>query len=174
MLVVKNFAGNQTEPFFTTSVPVFEQDTEGNLTLEFTINKSNNEDGFNLLQEESIVTAANYDFRVKQLIDNKPGRKTILAISTFFDLAYQFKDKTFGGTHSSQEFITYLLSGTGWSATIDFTETATIYKFGSKNIIQCVNQICDAFNCEFEILPNNRVHFSKSLAPQRCTVSLRS
>lgn len=127
--------------------------------------QSINEDGFNLLQEESIVTAANYDFRVKQLIDNKPGRKTILAISTFFDLAYQFKDKTFGGTHSSQEFITYLLSGTGWSATIDFTETATIYKFGSKNIIQCVNQICDAFNCEFEILPNNRVHFSKSLGP---------
>ncbi|TKI50605.1 phage tail protein [Lysinibacillus tabacifolii] len=165
MLVVKNFAGNQTEPFFTTSAPVFEQDTLGNLTLEFTINKSNNEDGFNLLQEESIVTAANYDFRVKQLIDNKPERKTILAISTFFDLAYQFKDKTFGGTHSSQEFITYLLSGTGWSATIDFTETATIYKFGSKNIIQCVNQICDAFNCEFEILPNNRVHFSKSLGP---------
>lgn len=127
--------------------------------------QSINEDGFNLLQEESIVTAANYDFRVKQLIDNKPGRKTILAISTFFDLAYQFKDKTFGGTHSSQEFITYLLSGTDWSATIDFTETATIYKFGSKNIIQCVNQICDAFNCEFEILPNNRVHFSKSLGP---------
>ncbi|POZ56261.1 hypothetical protein LYSIN_01044 [Lysinibacillus sphaericus] len=165
MLVVKNFAGNQTEPFFTTSAPVFEQDTLGNLTLEFTINKSNNEDGFNLLQEESIVTAANYDFRVKQLIDNKPERKTILAISTFFDLAYQFKDKTFGGTHSSQEFVNYLFAGTGWSATIDFTETATIYKFGSKNIIQCVNQICDAFNCEFEILPNNRVHFSKSLGP---------
>ncbi|MFJ7646943.1 phage tail protein [Lysinibacillus sp. NPDC097279] len=165
MLIVTNFAGNQTEPFFTTSAPVFEQDTQGNLTLEFTVNKSNNEAGFNLLQEESIVTVANYDFRVKQIIDDKPGRKTILAISTFFDLAYQFKDKTFGGTHSSQEFVTYLLSGTGWRATLDFMETATIYKFGSKNIIQCVNQICDAFNCEFEILPNNRVLFSKSLGP---------
>ncbi|MGE7840497.1 phage tail spike protein [Lysinibacillus sp. NPDC093712] len=165
MLVVTNFAGNQTEPFFTTSAPVFEQDTQGNLTLEFTVNKSNNEAGFNLLQEESIVRAANYDFRVKQIIDDKPGRKTILAISTFFDLAYQFKDKTFGGTHSSQEFVNYLFAGTGWTAKIDFTETATIYKFGSKNIIQCVNQICDAFNCEFEILPNNRVHFSKTLGP---------
>lgn len=165
MLIVTNFAGNQTEPFFTTSAPAFEQDTQGNLTLEFTVNKSNNEAGFNLLQEESIVRAANYDFRVKQIIDDKPGRKTILAISTFFDLAYQFKDKTFGGTHSSQEFVNYLFVGTGWSATVDFMETATIYKFGSKNIIQCVNQICDAFNCEFEILPNNRVHFSKSLGP---------
>jgi phage minor structural protein len=163
MLIVTNYAGNQTEPFFTTSSPVFEQDTQGNLTLEFTVNNSNNEAGFNLLQEESIVTAANYDFRVKQLIDDKPGRKTILAISTFFDLAYQFKDKTFGGTHTSKEFVNYLFADTGWNATIDFTETATIYKFGSKNIIQCVNQICDAFNCEFEILPNNRVHFSKSL-----------
>lgn len=165
MLIVTNFAGTQTEPFFTTSAPVFEQDTQGNLTLEFTVNKTNNEAGFNLLQEESIVTAANYNFRVKQLIDDKPGRKTIFAISTFFDLAYQFKETTFGGTHSSQEFVNYLFAGTDWSANIDFTETATIYKFGSKNIVQCVNQICDAFNCEFEILPNNRVHFSKSLGP---------
>lgn len=165
MLIVTNFAGNQTEPFFTTSAPVFEQDTLGNLTLEFTVNKTNNEAGFNLLREESIVTAANYDFRVKQLIDDKPGRKTILAISTFFDLAYQFKDETFGGTHTSKEFVSYLLANTGWTATCDFTETETINKFGSKNIIQCVNQICDAFNCEFEILPNYRVHFSKSLGP---------
>lgn len=165
MLIVTNFAGNQTEPFFTTSAPVFEQDTQGNLTLEFTVNKINNVAGFNLLQEESIVTAANYDFRVKQIIDDKLGRKTILAISTFFDLAYQFKDKTFGGTHSSQEFVNYLFTGSGWIATCDFTETETIDKFGSKNIVQCANQICDAFNCEFEILPNNQVHFSKSLGP---------
>ncbi|MEY9976598.1 phage tail protein [Lysinibacillus sp. RC79] len=165
MLIVTNYAGTRTEPFFTTSAPLFEQDTLGNTTLEFTVNKTNNEAGFNLLQEETIVTAANYTFRVKQLIDDKPGRKTILAISTFFDLAYQFKDKTFGGTHSSQEFVSYLFAGTGWTATCDFTETATIDKFGSKNIIQCVNQICDAINCEFEILPNKRVHFSKSLGP---------
>lgn len=165
MLVVTNYAGTQSEPFFTTSAPLFEQDTLGNTTLEFTVNKTNNEAGFNLLQEETIVTAANYDFRVKQIIDDKPGRKTILAISTFFDLAYQLKDKTYGGTHTSQEFINYLFAGTGWSVTCDFTETATIDKFGSKNIIQCVNQICDAFNCEFEVLPNKRVHFSKSLGP---------
>ncbi|MEB2279657.1 phage tail protein [Lysinibacillus xylanilyticus] len=165
MLIVTNYAGTRTEGFFTTSAPLFEQDTLGNTTLEFTVNKTNNEVGFNLLQEESIVTAANYDFRVKQIIDDKPGRKTILAISTFFDLAYQFKDKTYGGTHSSQEFVNYLFAGTGWTVTCDFTETATIDKFGSKNIIQCVNQVCDAFNCEFEILPNKRVHFSKSLGP---------
>ena len=165
MLIVTNFSGTRTEPFFTTSSPLFEQDTLGNLTLEFTVNKTNNEVGFNLLQEESIVNAANYTFRVKQIIDDKPGRKTILAISTFFDLAYQFKDKTYGGTHSSQEFVNYLFAGTEWSVTCDFTETATIDKFGSKNIVQCVNQICDAFNCEFEILPNNRVHFSKSIGP---------
>ncbi|MFF2174979.1 phage tail spike protein [Lysinibacillus sp. NPDC058147] len=165
MLIVTNYAGTRTEPFFTTSAPLFEQDTLGNTTLEFTVNKTNNESGFNLLQEETIVTAANYDFRVKQIIDDKPGRKTILAISTFFDLAYQFKDKTYGGTHSSQEFVNYLFASTGWTVTCDFTETATIDKFGSKNIIQCVNQICNAFDCEFEILPNKRVHFSKSLGP---------
>ncbi|MGE7940615.1 phage tail spike protein [Lysinibacillus xylanilyticus] len=165
MLIVTNYASTRTEPFFTTSAPLFEQDTLGNLTLEFTVNKTNNEAGFNLLQEEAIVTAANYDFRVKQIIDDKPGRKTILAISTFFDLAYQFKDTTYGGTHSSQEFVNYLLADTGWTVTCDFSDTATIDKFGSKNIIQCVNQICDAFNCEFEILPNKRVHFSKSLGP---------
>ncbi|MGE8004394.1 phage tail protein [Lysinibacillus sp. NPDC093216] len=165
MLIVTNYAGNRTEPFFTTSAPIFEQDTLGNTTLEFTVNKTNNEVGFNLLQEETIVTAANYDFRVKQIIDDKPGRKTILAISTFFDLAYQFKDKTFGGTHSSQEFVNYLFTGTGWVVTCDFNEIATIDKFGSKNIVQCINQVCNAFDCEFEILPNKRVHFSKSLGP---------
>ncbi|MGE7954802.1 phage tail protein [Lysinibacillus xylanilyticus] len=165
MLIVTNFAGTRTEPFFTTTAPLFEQDTLGNLTLDFTVNKTNNEIGFNLLQEESIVTAANYTFRVKQIIDDKPGRKTILGISTFFDLAYHFKDNTYGGTHSSQEFVNYLFAGTGWTVTCDFTETATIDKFGSKNIVQCVNQVCDAFNCEFEILPNNRVHFSKSIGP---------
>ncbi|WP_350224347.1 MULTISPECIES: phage tail protein [unclassified Lysinibacillus] len=79
--------------------------------------------------------------------------------STFFDLSYHFKDTTYGGTHSSQEFVNYLFAGTGWVVTCDFTETATITKFGSKNIIQCVNQICDAFNYEFEILTNKRVPF---------------
>ncbi|WP_196228886.1 phage tail protein [Lysinibacillus sphaericus] len=160
-----NFKGTQTEPFFTTSAPIFEQDTLGNLSLEFTVNKTNNEVGFNLLQEESVVTAAGYNFRVKQIYDDKPGRKTTLAISTFFDLSTVFKSSTLGGTHSIQEFLTYLFTGTGWTATFDFTGTETIGKFGIKNIIQCVNQICDAFDCEFEILPNNRVHFSKSLGP---------
>lgn len=165
MLIVTNFKGTQTEPFFTTSAPIFEQDNLGNLSLEFTVNKSNNEAGFNLLQDESVVTAANYRFRVKQINDDKPGRKTILAISTFFDMSYSFKSSTLGGTHTINEFLTYLFASTGWAVTCDFSDTATIGKFGSKNIIQCVNQVCDAFNCEFEILPNNRVHFSKSLGP---------
>lgn len=165
MLTVTNFTGTRTEPFFTTSAPLLEQDTLGNLSLEFTVNKKDNELGFNLLQEESVVTAADYNFRVKQISDDKPGRKTVLAISTFFDLAYKFKDTTYGGTHTSHEFVNYLFAGTGWTATCDFIETETIGKFGTKNAIQCVNQICDAFNCEFEILPNNRVHFSKSLGP---------
>jgi len=51
--------------------------------------------------------------------------------STFFDLSYHFKDTTYGGTHSSQEFVNYLFAGTGWVVTCDFTETAN-YKIRFK------------------------------------------
>lgn len=153
--------GSNVEPLNSIQAFNIEKEVNGNFTVSLTSFNYDNA-GYELLQEESIINVDGYDFRVKQLKENKFS-KNVTALSTFFDLNDERRDDTFAGTKTFNEFASYLFNGTGWTFTSDITESKFVPNFGNNNIIALVNALCSAFECEYEILQNNVVHFAKQI-----------
>jgi len=124
-----------------------------------TFNSSESNAGYAILVEEAIVTIDGFDFKVKQLEETRYG-KTVTATSTFFELTNQRQDAIYGGTHTFNEFATFVLNGTGWTYTSDIEESRLIANYGNANVITLINALCTEFNCEYEIRKNNVVHFT--------------
>lgn len=160
MLIVQN--GSQVEPLNYIQKLQIEKEVSGSHKLSFTSFNYGNNPAYELLKEESIVTVEGFDFRVKQLKENR-NSKTVTASNTFFDLGHQRQDEIYGGTHTFNEFMTFVLNGTSWTFTTDISESAFIDNFGNANILTLINNLCVAFECEYEILPNNIVHFTKQI-----------
>ena len=159
MIYVTN--GNNVEPL--TKISNFEMQEE--LNSDFTINLvsyPNNNPAYNILQEESVITVGDYDFRVKQLKETRTN-KQVVALNTFFDLVDIRQNDIYGGTRTFDEFATFIFSSTGWTFTSDVAGSKLIENFGENNVIALVNALCQVYECEYKILPNNRVHFSKQI-----------
>lgn len=152
----------QVEPLNHIQGLTIDKEVNGNFQLSLTSFNYANNPAYPLLQEESIVVVEEYEFRIKQIQENQYS-KSITAISTFFDLNDERKDDVFAGTKSFVDFATWLFNGTGWTFTTDIEESRYITDFGNGNIISLVNTLCTAFECEYEILPNHTVHFSKQI-----------
>lgn len=160
MLIVTN--GFQTEPLIQFNSFEMIQEVKGGLTISLTSLNVNNNPGHRLLAEETIVTVDAMDFRVKQYDETK-NFKTVQAVSTFFDLIDQRQEGIYGGSRTFDEFVSFVLSGSGWTFTSDITESLFIENFGQQNIIALIEHLCAMFKCEYEIRPNNHVHFSKEI-----------
>lgn len=159
MLYVTN--GNQVEPLNSVSNFEMEQEIKGNYSITFSSFKNNNP-AYPILVEESVVTVNDFDFRVKQLKETRHG-KQIVALSTFFDLVDKRQNEIYGGTHTFNEFMSFVLKDTGWTFTSDVTGSRLIENFGENNVIALINALCQTYECEFVILSNNRVHFSNKI-----------
>lgn len=152
----------QTEPLNHIQGLAIEKEINGNFQLSLTTFNKENNPGYSLLQEESKIVVEDYEFRVKQMRENRFS-KSITAINTFFDLNDERKDDMFAGTKSFVELATWLFEGTEWTMTTDIDERKYVPNFGNDNIIALVNTLCSVFECDYEILPNKTVHFSKQI-----------
>lgn len=163
MLSVTNLVG-QTEPL--NKIQRFEmvEEVKGALTVSLTSFLIANNPGHALLEEESIITVDDYDFRVKQMKESL-NRKTVTAISTFYDLIGHRQEEIYGGTRTFNQFATFIFSGTGWTFTSDVSDSMFIPNFGEDNVIKLVQGLCAVYECEFKILPNNRIQFAREIGP---------
>lgn len=155
---------NQTEPLNKYQGFLMEEEVNGAFTVSFTSFFHENNPGHELIEEESIITVDGYDFRIKQLKESN-NRKSVTAISTFYDLVGHRQEEIYGGTRTFNQFATFIFSGTGWTFTSDVTGSALIPNFGTDNVIKLVQGLCQVYECEFKILPNNRIHFAKEIGP---------
>ncbi|RKJ60555.1 hypothetical protein D7X33_27665, partial [Butyricicoccus sp. 1XD8-22] len=90
--------------------------------------------------------------------------KSATATHIYFDLVDSRQESIFGGTHTIEEFLSFVFNGTGWTYTIDGDlsgQSQIIPNFGQANIIELVNTILAVFNCERKILPGRVIHFGK-------------
>lgn len=163
MLFVTNLEG-ETEPL--NAIQNFEMNEEvgGTFTVSFTSFFDENNPGYALLDEESIVNVDGYEFRIKQL-ESSIDRKFITAVSTFYDLVGIRKETTYGGTRTFDDFASFIMSDTGWTFTSSVSGSAFVPNFGDDNVIKLTQWACVAFECEFKIMQNKHVHFSKEIGP---------
>lgn len=164
MLYVIN--GNEVEPLIQISNFEMVQEVKGGFSVTLTThNKDRKNPAYSLLKEESIVSVGDYEFRVKNLKENIFG-KQITALNVFYDLVDIYKKDIYGGTRTFSDFAAFVLGGTGWSFTFDnsLNDHRLIENFGQNNVVALVNALCQVYQCEFMILPNNRIHFAKEIS----------
>jgi len=166
MLSITNYEGTLTEALVCRGKPVVRKNIDGVFELTLDASERDNPHSFHLLAEESIIEAGGFQFRIKQLHRKSRGNvKSILAQHIFFDNIWRRQEGTNGGHKTLNEFATFALRNTNWTFTSDFDEDGYIEAFGNDNIVKLVNQICEAFECEYEITSNSNIHFSKMLGP---------
>jgi hypothetical protein len=155
---------NQTE--MLNQIQGFEMDEEvnGSLVVKFTSFSMENNPGHSLIDERPIFTVEGYEFRLAQLKKNN-NEKDVTAVSTFYDLVGHRQETIYGGTHTLNEFATFIFQGTGWTFTSEVPGYRLIPNFGENNVIVLKEALCAAFECEMKILPNNHVHFAPKIGP---------
>ena len=166
MLSITNYEGTLTEALVSRGKPMVRKNIDGVFELSLDASERDNPNSFHLIAEESIIDAGGFQFRIKQLQRKSRGNvKSILAQHIFFDNIWRRQEGTNGGHKTLNEFATFALRNTNWTFTSDFNEEGYIEAFGNDNIVKLVNQICEAFECEYEITSNSNIHFSKMLGP---------
>ncbi len=155
----------QTEPLNQIKNFEMQEEVNGALTVTFTSFSLQNNPGHVLLQEESLVELEGYEFRVKQLKES-PRAKTVTTVSSYFDNSGTIQTDIYGGTHTLSQFLTFALARTGWTFEVqDVTRSVLIPNFGEDNSVKLVQKICEAFECEFQIMPNKHLVFAHEIGP---------
>ena len=160
MLIVQY--GSQVEPLNHIHSLELNQEVNGSMQLSFTSVNYENNPGYSILKEESIVSIDGFDFKVK-IIETTDYNKMITTNSTFYDLADARQEDIYGGTRTFNDFASFTLGGTGWTFTSDINEYRLIANYGNANIIALINILCASFECEYEIKEYNTIHFSKQI-----------
>lgn len=164
VLTVTNLIG-QSEPITKYNGYERHEEVNGSLELSFSSFFNEHNPGHDLIVEESIVEKDGYEFRVKQLSENRFS-KQVKALSTYFDLNGVIREEIFGGTNTLNGFLNYVLNATGWMfENIDVTDSRLIPNFGEGNVVTLINQLTATFECEYQILPNKVIRFAKQIGP---------
>lgn len=170
MLTVTTLNGATTAPITHYKDDEIYEEVLGDFTLSFASFFTPENEGHSLLTEESIVAYNGHDFRIKQVTTTR-NTKRVTAVHTFFDNADKRKYDIYGGTHTFNEFMTYVLAGTGWTFdNVDVTGYAFIPNFGNDNVVSLIDALCGAFNCEFKINADNTLTFAKVIGPNNDAV----
>ncbi|MGE7092523.1 phage tail protein [Lysinibacillus sp. NPDC048646] len=166
MLSITNYDGTSTEALVCRGKPIARKNIDGVFELTLDASEHDNPYSFHLITEEGIIEAGGFKFRIKQMQRKSRGNvKSALAQHIFFDNIWRRQEGTNGGHRTLNEFATFALRNTGWTFTSDFNGDGHIESFGNDNVVKLINQICAAFECEFEITSNSNIHFSKMLGP---------
>lgn len=166
MLAITSLDGSQVEPLARYNNYEKYEEVNGTLELSFTSFSVENNPGFDLLKEEAVVTDEDgYEYRIKQITSNDK-RKSIKGLSTYFDLVGSRKYDIFGGTKTLNEFLDWLLSGTGWTyENLDVTHSTLVPNFGNENVVKLMQILLSAFECEMKIGPNKTLIFANKIGP---------
>lgn len=164
MLISVTDLNNNTEPLNNYQRPEIIEEVNGAHTLALTSFFVENNPGHMLLAEESTVSLDGYDYKIKQIRIDK-DRKEFVAVSTFFDMVGHRQDLIYGGTRTHNEFLTFVFSGTGWTFSTDINESRFIPNFGENSVIELLQILNDAFDCEYQIMPNKHVVFAHEIGP---------
>lgn len=155
-----------------TSIKGFEMDEEvnGELVVKFATFESDHNPGYDFLKAEALIEVAGREFRVKQFQKNRNVKK-VTAISEYFSLNGKRKETIFGGTHTFDEFASFVFDGSGWTfINQDVTGSAFIPNFGNDSRAVLIEGMLAAFECERQILPGNVVLFAKEIGPDNDAV----
>lgn len=136
------------------------EEVGGNLTLSFTtFNHGNNP--YHKIVEETVITVGGYDFRVKQIKENGIA-KSVVAVSTFFDLGGDFIEEIYAGTKTISDFARFMMKDSGWKYSLDIKNDKHIFipNFGYANRIKMIQDFCKATGLEYQIFPNKLVKFA--------------
>lgn len=154
--------GSISEPLSYVQNLEVNQKVNGAFTASFTYFYDENDVAYDMISEESIVTIDGFDFKI-QRVEEGDYSKTVSTQSVFFDLIDDRQDEIYGGTHTFNEFATFVFKNTGWAFTSDITGYRFIENFGNANIVALVNGLCAAYECEYQIHENNSVHFTSQI-----------
>lgn len=143
------------------------EELNGAFTLDFTSYDHIDNPGHALIIQEGIIEYDEYLFRIKQL-RKQTFNTQVSCISLYYDNADVYKYDIYGGTHTLGEFLTYVLSGTGWtwtSTNIDIDQSMVIPNFGQGNVIQLMEMLKTLFGFEVGIGRGKKITVSNKLGP---------
>lgn len=165
MIGITTYDSSRTEPLLY--IQNFEMTEELNGIFEIAFNSLNIPEnvGHALIQEEAVVYVENIGFRIKQ-IETTPTLKRVIAVSLYFDNVVTRRKQIFGGTHTLDEFLSFLYKDTGWTYTIEgITGSKLIPNFGDGNIQELTEILLEEFNCERKIMADKHLHFAPMIGP---------
>jgi len=161
LLIVTN--GSQTEPLLETNYEKLEE-LNGALQISFGSFLHEKNQGHQLLDFETIIEDEDgHEYVVKDFGGDTFSKKAT-AVHIYFSLADDFKYNIYGGTRTFDEFMSFVLAGTGWTfINVDVEGYHLLPNFGEANPIVLIDQLCAAFNCERQILPGKVIRFTKEV-----------
>ncbi|KKB34653.1 phage tail protein [Bacillus thermotolerans] len=165
MLSVTNLNGI-TEPLTNIQGAEIEEEVNGGFTLSFASFFDNNP-GYELLEEESVVELDGHEFTVKHMTEEN-GWKEIVAEHVYFSLIDSWQPETFGGARTIEELAPFILDGTGWTWEVESgIPAAFVPNFGDDNRLSLSQTACEAFECEVKILPGRHLRYAKEIGQDR-------
>lgn len=162
MLSVTNLTGD-TEPLINIQNAEIQEEVNGGFSLSLT-SFFNDNPGYDLLEEESVVDIGGHEFRLKGLT-HKRTNKTIRGNHVFFDLLHHQVEGIQGGTRYANEQAAFILKDTDWTYEIQGTIPPALFldAFGNSNALNLIRVMCDTFGCEVKIMPNKHLIFAKEV-----------
>jgi len=161
LLIVTN--DTQVEPILETNYEKFEE-LNGALQISFSSFLHESNPGHILLDFEAIIEDEDgHEYVVKE-ISGDTFTKKATAVHIYFSLVDDFKYEIHGGTRTFNDFMSFVLDGTGWTfINADVDGYQLLPNFGEANPIVLIEQLCTAFNCERQLLPGKVIRFSKKI-----------
>lgn len=161
MLIVSN--GTQVEPILETNYEKFEE-LNGALRISFNSFLHEKNPGHPLLDFETIIEDEDGQEYVVKDYGGDTISKKATAVHIYFSLADEFKYDIYGGSRTFDDFMSFVLAGTGWTfINEDVDGHQLLPNFGEENLIVLIDQLCVAFNCERQILPGKVLRFTKKI-----------
>ncbi|PJO40080.1 phage tail protein [Lysinibacillus xylanilyticus] len=161
MLIVSN--GTQVEPILETNYEKIEE-LNGALRISFNSFLHEKNPGHPLLDFETIIEDEDgHEYVVKDFGGDTISKKAT-AVHLYFSLADEFKYDIYSGTRTFDDFMSFVLVGTGWTfINEDVGGHQLLQNFGEANPIVLIEKLCAAFNCERQILPGKVLRFTKKI-----------
>ena len=159
MLIVTN--AKQSEFLFESNYQKTEEQNGEALEISFSSFYFPENIGHSILDYETLIEDEDgHEYKVKQF-KQVGNEKQVTALHIFFELGEQMKNDMFGGTHTFDEFASFLFNGTGWTYKNDgLSGSEVIENFGNNNILKLITDLRDNYKCEIEILPGKVVRFA--------------
>lgn len=162
MIIIKD--GNTVEAVSDYKNLKIEEEINDSFSISLDIlNTHNNKHIYQFVKEESIIEYDGYEYRIKQLNESRYS-KSVVALSTFFDLRGIPINTMQGGTITIQQAVSFIMSYTDWTYEIigEFNHEL-VPNFGNDNVLALIWVVCDAFDCDIKIDKNNHLIIGQNL-----------